>query len=1432
MMLSELPVSESFGNTTSSLNRTLLFHTLVASESKNLLSVRDDNLTRQLVQAIEKTDPKNIELKPQYEIQQNEVNGGTYPELLQGIYKFRPNVFINDKHLTLKGENNLDIKQNTNWLSLENEPANRSVIDITQTMRNDKTSIEHETKLSDESTERHSKSLTSLRTLQENDVHNKLLYDSKVNQSTIVKIQDCSTSIITSVCNSTTMNNNTSSTNKQDEVIKDNLSNPDKTNLTSTVVQADFKNVLNMQRQLSNAIQPKNISESCSPKSSFLSLAVTAKQIAKESTITIKSSHGCNKSRLLSPELAKKMCLLKSDISDVVKSEAEDIHLELKDLEQQMEKEITKVNVSEEIKSAVLDDTFNIMKAHEKVAQKLTKPKVRRVERNMSAHIPKCSKDDVLRSQTYQQFMRNMEQIIELLDDTESPNFESDDVDENIECISAKMLNTMSNDVAKLKAKNVLDLIPKNKLTLLINYAMRNVYLAKNYSAGPDDEDEIFDDEVMEKILNAIEACLLICNIYSTVNDLKFLQEDNISLIIKFIQFQLRETIFPSYDSVYTVKSMKKNDNRKKTKTHQNHNRNLHLLYSKVVELMKVFVMLFDKCIFVDTIVLPLSTLAIEPFFVDNIDTLQFVCLELVTTIFRKEHYDKIRSSILGDILSSIDRLPSSKRNLRPFKLTNNGGNIQMVTALVLQLIQCATILPDSLCSNDNLKSINYEQNDVSKPKQPNVDVIVLKKYDVAISIGGNFLTTFLNKCKSRSNETDFRPLFENFIHDLLSTVNKPEWPASELLLSLLGTMLVRYVSDKTIEQSIRLVSLDYLGIVASRLRKDTVESRCKVNIIDSMIKSIKIEQEREGDLPTNKIKLDPEEERTEFLQKILLDFLAVNAQEENLIWDYARHFYLAQWYRDIIYQRRRVADGDKRYASRKKSNIRQKHRKGGSSESSESESCNESGDDNIADNTNNRNSGIIDQELNLEIFNILEERKHYLINNIKPYSASSDINHTSQHIKTYIDYNNAHLIAQYLATKRPFSQSFDGYLKKIILVVNEPSIAVRTRAMKCLANIVEVDPFVLKRKDMQMGVNQKFLDAAISVREAAVDLVGKFVLSNEELIDQYYDMLSTRILDTGVSVRKRVIKILRDICIEYPDFKKIPEICVKMIRRVNDEEGIQKLVTEVFMKMWFTPCSKNDKHGILRKINQIIDVVNTAHDTGTSWLEGLLNSIFQPKENMLKLDGNNQDLVKKNTEPPQEIVLACQQLADGLVERLIELEDTDNERMLGCITTLHLLAKVRPQLLVRHAITIEPYLNIKCHPSTAPKFICAVAEILEKVVPLVNNASESFLASLEEHLMLLVVSLNQAVVSSCVSCLGAVVNKITKNYKLIRDCFHKFYRILDYSRNQVSQNNQSVESIYTPMFRRSLFTIGILMRYFDFKAPYVIVPYVIGKYI
>ena len=69
-------------------------------------------------------------------------------------------------------------------------------------------------------------------------------------------------------------------------------------------------------------------------------------------------------------------------------------------------------------------------------------------------------------------------------------------------------------------------------------------------------------------------------------------------------------------------------------------------------------------------------------------------------------------------------------------------------------------------------------------------DVIIVTSYETAIRAGYNFLSVFLKKCTMKG-EDDYRPLFENFVHDLLSTVNKPEWPSSELLLSILGRILV-----------------------------------------------------------------------------------------------------------------------------------------------------------------------------------------------------------------------------------------------------------------------------------------------------------------------------------------------------------------------------------------------------------------------------------------------------------------------------------------------------------------------------------------------------------------------------------------------------------------------------------------------------------------
>ncbi len=88
------------------------------------------------------------------------------------------------------------------------------------------------------------------------------------------------------------------------------------------------------------------------------------------------------------------------------------------------------------------------------------------------------------------------------------------------------------------------------------------------------------------------------------------------------------------------------------------------------------------------------------------------------------------------------------------------------------------------------------------------------------------------------------------------------------------------------------------------------------------------------------------------------------------------------------------------------------------------------------------------------------------------------------------------------------------------------------------------------------------------------------------------------------------MIKIFRDVCIEQPEFKKIPEMCVKMIRRVNDEEGIKKLVNDTFQNMWFQPVKDRDQDKLLIRVMNITDVVLACKDTGYDWFEQLLDNV------------------------------------------------------------------------------------------------------------------------------------------------------------------------------------------------------------------------------
>ncbi|CAG0895763.1 unnamed protein product, partial [Darwinula stevensoni] len=1040
-----------------------------------------------------------------------------------------------------------------------------------------------------------------------------------------------------------------------------------------------------------------------------------------------------------------------------------------------------------------------VKKENEEAEPLPKKPKVRKVERKLVPVIEKLGVDDlVLESNAYQRFSRLLDHICESAEDVEITADLDEEAEVPSEVLIAKYkLQELREEAGKLKLRSAMELVPAQRLVQLLSILEKNIRDGAKVLpvADPEDDEDagkLWVEMAMERVSRAVDASLT--------------------------------ALYRAHAREVREKSIMK-------------------LYHNLSEMVGLLAELLDIQRLTDTTVLQVSTLGVAPFFVENVPELQLNALKLVTVVFSR--YDKHRRLLLDDILASIARLPSSKRSLRTFHLQNSEEKIQMLTALVLQLIQCVVTLPQTLVgphdpkAKENQKEQEKDEHNNGE-SQVDLDVLMNQRYETAKMTAANFLSVFLTKCGSKNEEIDYRPLFENFVQDLLSTVNRPEWPAAELLLSLLGHLLAQNFSNKNIEMPLRVSSLDYLGVVAARLRKDAVTSRLKLETMDNLIKEVKQKEEEEGinDEELNKslgeVK-DEEEERMLYLVRLLLEYLSINSDNDSQLL-HARHFYIVQWYRDAVSEITRMKLGENTPSSNHSSPVKgsahkrkKKKRKGESSEEESSQ-----GEDSGGENSRHSKSGIpnsqtIPEEVKNEIYRLSELRKKFLLTRIQPYGAA--VGNTFQ---TELDPDSAHLISRYLASKRSFSQSFSMYLRQILRVLVEPAIAVRTKAMKCMAMIVEADPTVLALKDMEAGVRHSFLDASTSVREASVDLVGRFILSRPSLIDQYYDMLSARILDTGVSVRKRVIKILKDICIECPTYRRIPEICVKMIRRVNDEEGIRKLVMEVFQNMWFSPVRERpvlDKEALIHKVLNITDVVATCKEVGLDWIEQLLLSLFKPKE-------DKEDSTKVVTEPPKALVTACHQIVDCLVENILQIEENSleqsaaeagssvvkqgtNSRLVACMNTLFLFAKIRPQLLVPHASTLQPYLSLRCQTRQDYEIISAVARTLELIVPLIEHPSETFLAQLEEDSVKLILTQDKVVVNASAACLGSVVNNVTHNYALVKDCFLRYYDFLTQYKSSQEQNPGD-NRLSRNMFFRSLYTVGLLMRHFDYRDPNV----------
>ncbi|PKC70049.1 ARM repeat-containing protein [Rhizophagus irregularis] len=968
----------------------------------------------------------------------------------------------------------------------------------------------------------------------------------------------------------------------------------------------------------------------------------------------------------------------------------------------------------------------------------------------------------------------------------------------------ARLLKILDRSVREVENFEVL---PKSTSKSRIKVNQKNSDYSVDKGDTYDDDYKMDEDsrteqieEKLEKIMNGIDAAIAAFTIMTGGKLSKQLYpEDLITSSLNLVKNQLGEIIYRFLELNTSKEEL--NNEADSLLLEIFDNSRLKRKISGLLPIMTTYLRklydLMQQEELSDSIVITVSFIAIGPFFVDsasggsnnffgnNVESMKLVALGLLRLVFT--NHQKQRTWILEEILTSLIKLPTTKRNLRQYRLPD-GKSIQMVSALILQLIQSCTAGTNQYGS----KEIDGQGRDEIFGIDIIGDINNLKKcgsawktgIDAASANAGYVFKFLLARCTKsikNSNESEYRVLLDNFMEDVITVLNFPEWPAAEMIVHIFSKIMVGYINDKKADTYTKSMAIDYLGTIAGRIKKYannvlvTGESTLEDNWEN---KEVRHWIDMAKDVPKGEITSLTNAQSVNNLwecQKVVLKFLEFGALEDPGV-QCARQFYLAEWGYSFVNTLLSISE-----------NL--------SSEDREEKAT-------------------------------IGEMKKLLDKIIAEYWQMSLEDNIDQNLKQRslgIERSDISLVTELLATRQTLYQNFDSILSRILVSLDTGVVAFRTKALRALGQVVINDPNILSQVNVRQTIAQRLSDNSPAVRDAAIDLVGRYLSQKPDITEQYYKVISERILDTGLNVRKRVIKLLRDIYLKSADQKMMIDIGCKILMRINDDDNhVKDLALKTIQELWFVPF----KHQ--RTVS--IDMDDLDDDDGQSEFtnmssvgkkEVLSRSLLivgvagrLGERNGHVLGGLFKKILEKDGKQKREVLNICQCMVDCLFEHLLTLQDSNSKtEVVSCISTICLLSNASPSLVRRHVVTLQPYLK-SASSSDDQTILYYVLIIYQSVLPLLKRPNPSFLTEVEQALLGLLTKSPQKILQEVVPCLCVIVDKSTHNYirltKLLRSCIEKLKvekKHLDAGKDISSARNVMV----------LLLIIGLLCKNFDF---------------
>ena len=681
---------------------------------------------------------------------------------------------------------------------------------------------------------------------------------------------------------------------------------------------------------------------------------------------------------------------------------------------------------------------------------------------------------------------------------------------------------------------------------------------------------------------------------------------------------------------------------------------------------------------------------------------LHVATIGIVTSIFRK--YDKIRPLIVEDLFALMLKMPSGKKGMRTYPIqcssvlypqgarelsksllagANSGDNtsysfssstkIQPISVALMNLVHSSVIRPSFIdpqqASNENISTDTSRLNSGLKGCQ---------------AVSDFFVNHLLMRCSKKGEDggaSEFRPILNNLIEDLLLVLLIPEYPAAEMiLLSIANTMyrdIIQMTSSKPVKESTNTTYFntifDALGKISSavaRINKwnDDHPPRLELPTIrdDSSIRHV--------ECYCNRTEFDPE--------KFMLKCDRCNSWYFGDCVGVSQDTLPEKWLCDgcqfdriVEFERDRNANLgelgcpasmiDRTYCLRRLvidylSILAQ---------NSSSKGTQDVYGFQLARwlknlETINSKNNYLDQDDTLPLIAGLIELWD------PQYSPGvyqgDDAGSLNGMLNCLSAEGRSRMVVDFICNLSNLLASFKSQVGRIVKLLESPSKSVRKLSLKAIEKIADADPTLMTNPFIRNAVTRRFSDESISVRDAVVSLVGSYVVNTPGVADAFHPALIHGLTDSGLSVRKRTVHVFRDVLCTNPTYSGRAEACSDMLRLAADpkeDDTVRDLIYDLFSTLWLENGEKaidsqlRSSQKIRNFDNSISPVskVSNVEDTTLAVTPSGLKT--PPAVNVIPTTPNGWSTVTKSTRSTARksrsriLQLRCQAAAQQMVE-------------------------------------------------------------------------------------------------------------------------------------------------------------------------------------